>query len=387
MTTAKRKVQGIKKLLRRDIERFGGEWLTWQPVFLGDYTETVISPTGLYYARQYNGKVIEVFNAANVQAKYDLHVIVGKKKTQPKRWQIIEERDVYLEPPTAGGVGFHAHQHMYEGADRVPIRRKQIIEFTVQVSNAADFIVAVNGGVTQTTTGIRKVPTTFLDLSPYVVTSGAKYIGIELNDSGALSLHEGTGFASLLTATDSDVPVPDADNHLIAFVAMYETQETLQDKDIYVLMPLAMFPTIPETHWEPVTVSAEKEFHRWNIPGALATTTDAAESVLIIRSMKLRLAYIHCKNNGSASSTIIDINLNGSTIFTTTANRPELGNAETYNVSGTPDIIDLVPGDVLTMDIDQIATGASDLTILLTETIHDLVYVGDDLVMLEVSND
>jgi len=81
------------------------------------------------------------------------------------------------------------------------------------------------------------------------------------------------------------------------------------------------------------------------------------------------------------------VNLDGSTIFTTSANRPELGNSETYAVSGTPDIVDLVPGNVLTIDIDQIATSADGLTIVLTELVNELVYDGNELVMQEVDNE
>ena len=110
-------------------------------------------------------------------------------------------------------------------------------------------------------------------------------------------------------------------------------------------------------------------------------------AMLITKPIKLGACYIYCKNNGSSGSTICDINLNGSTIFTTSANRPELANTDVYAISGVPDVVDLVIGDVLTLDIDQIATGAADLRIALMEMSNELVFdLDNELVMTEVEN-
>ena len=61
------------------------------------------------------------------------------------------------------------------------------------------------------------------------------------------------------------------------------------------------------------------------------------------------------------TSDIIDINLNGTTIYTTQANRPTLLQADTglWTEAGEPEITVLVPGDVITIDIDQISTTGS----------------------------
>lgn len=63
------------------------------------------------------------------------------------------------------------------------------------------------------------------------------------------------------------------------------------------------------------------------------------------------------------TSDIIDIHLNGTTIYTTQANRPTLLQADTglWTEAGEPEITVLVPGDVLTVDIDQISTTGSAL--------------------------
>ena len=63
------------------------------------------------------------------------------------------------------------------------------------------------------------------------------------------------------------------------------------------------------------------------------------------------------------TSDIIDIHLNGTTIYTTQANRPTLLQADTgmWTEAGEPEVTILSPGDVLTIDIDQIATTGSAL--------------------------
>lgn len=57
---------------------------------------------------------------------------------------------------------------------------------------------------------------------------------------------------------------------------------------------------------------------------------------------------------------IVDVNKNGSTIFTSSGNRPTI--LDGANDSGaliTPDITDLVFGDYLTFDIDQVGSGTA----------------------------
>ena len=85
----------------------------------------------------------------------------------------------------------------------------------------------------------------------------------------------------------------------------------------------------------------------------------------------------------------MDINLNGVTIFTTSGNRPELewDDSDGWALSGDPDLVDVVIGDKLTIDIDQIATGASGLRVALMEMSNELVFdLDNQLVMTEVEN-
>lgn len=102
-----------------------------------------------------------------------------------------------------------------------------------------------------------------------------------------------------------------------------------------------------------------------NIDGALATGTGIAASV-VSKVGSISRVYLYGFTLGSSSSTIVDVHKNGTTIFTTQGNRPTLAynDADQVAVSGIPDVVDLAVGDVLTIDIDQVAVGSSGLTVV-----------------------
>lgn len=72
------------------------------------------------------------------------------------------------------------------------------------------------------------------------------------------------------------------------------------------------------------------------------------------------------------SSIIIDVNKNGTTIFTAQINRPTIlsGTNDTGGSEVVPDVTSLVFGDYLTVDIDQVGSGTpgSDLTVFVHYT-------------------
>lgn len=67
----------------------------------------------------------------------------------------------------------------------------------------------------------------------------------------------------------------------------------------------------------------------------------------------------------TVTSLIVDININGVTIFTTQANRPTIAAGTNADDSGTPDITAVSEGDRISVDIDQIGTvaGGNDLMV------------------------
>lgn len=62
---------------------------------------------------------------------------------------------------------------------------------------------------------------------------------------------------------------------------------------------------------------------------------------------------------------IVDINVNGTTIYTNQAGRPTIPAGQFVSLSSTPDITAVTAGDYMTVDVDQVGSGVvgSDLVV------------------------
>lgn len=70
----------------------------------------------------------------------------------------------------------------------------------------------------------------------------------------------------------------------------------------------------------------------------------------------------------TGASVLVDVNKNGTTIFTTQANRPAVAAGQTISAApAVPNVTSMAAGDALTVDIDQIGSGTpgSDLTVMI----------------------
>jgi hypothetical protein len=103
------------------------------------------------------------------------------------------------------------------------------------------------------------------------------------------------------------------------------------------------------------------------VDGRLAVATNVPNAFIVTKDVEITACYIYCKTPGTASSTIVDVNKNGTTIYTTQANRPTLAYNDANGwASSIPDILTFAAGDVITLDIDAIATRAEDLVVALS---------------------
>lgn len=190
-----------------------------------------------------------------------------------------------------------------------------------------------------------------------------------LTDIGTNTHGDIDGFISSHSHTESDITDLDHDAQKIKGIPVLITG--IQNNQI-------LKYNTAETRFEPADQtggggSGGSTSSDWTdfIDGALVTLEDAAGVYIVPRDCTIEAVMIHCKDQGSASSTIIDINLNGTTIFTTQANRPELTYDDADGIaSGTPDVVDLVAGDMLTIDIDQVATDAESLSFIVAMTVN-----------------
>jgi len=100
------------------------------------------------------------------------------------------------------------------------------------------------------------------------------------------------------------------------------------------------------------------------VTGTLATGTDKVPTLLAPRTLTITKVKLVVKTAPTGQAIIVDVNKNGTTIFTTQANRPQIAAGATTGDSGTPDITSLAEGDKLTVDIDQVGTTpGADLTV------------------------
>lgn len=58
----------------------------------------------------------------------------------------------------------------------------------------------------------------------------------------------------------------------------------------------------------------------------------------------------------TGAAILIDVNLNGTTIFTNQANRPQIAAGQNYGNKTTPDVLSIPDGSYLTIDIDSVGT-------------------------------
>ncbi len=227
----------LRKALKKVIIPQTG-WMDVFDAYTGRADGTVLTGVpGVVYVREaLNGQVLSVYNGV-VSSRPNVLVEVGRRVDQPGLWRIKGEKQVFSSPSTGPEVGFHHEQHEFPGGDTVWVDRKQYKPLTVLVSDAANFIVTLYGAAKPTANGLIEISTQEIDLSAYVVTAGAKFIAIETDDDGAISINEGSVFESPLVRTVADAPVPAAGKYTRAWVLFYEGQTQLSNDDIIVPEP------------------------------------------------------------------------------------------------------------------------------------------------------
>lgn len=81
------------------------------------------------------------------------------------------------------------------------------------------------------------------------------------------------------------------------------------------------------------------------------------------------IAHVRAVVNGApvGAAILVDVNKNGTTIFTTQANRPSIAAAGFSSAKKTPDVTSMADGDYFTVDVDQVGstTPGSDLTVII----------------------
>lgn len=116
-----------------------------------------------------------------------------------------------------------------------------------------------------------------------------------------------------------------------------------------------------------ISAKAEETFHMKIVGGVTTgvkkdfTIVGVAGTIVDVR------AYLDTPPVGS--SFIIDVNKNGTTLFTTQANRPTILAAANASSTTLPDVVAIAAGDRLSLDVDQVGSGTAGSDLYLAVTI------------------
>lgn len=369
------------------------------PAFIGDLHTGVVKDgdARVFVTVHQTGQVLSVKNQ-KAPNRLRWPVWVGYLPNS-KILQVLRSRDYFLDTSIPD---LPEHDHTWGVSDNPSwIRKEQFMEgLPVPIGGMQVRIV----GYRYFLNGVFYIiANTIFDLASYVPASEANWVNVEVGEDRNISYTVGASYASRALLNDpATIPAVAYNKKLLFACKVYLGQEdiihTAIDSDVFDPRFTGMGTgggVASAVDWEdilnkpivgyslePVTTVTKKELFTSFIDGALAVLTDVTASYVVQRYMELHSVLITCKNKGTANSTIIDMNINGVTAFTTQANRPSLAfnAALDYAISGTPNIVDLVPGDIITFDIDAIATGSANLTIRRYEEIVDLVFSGDEII-------
>lgn len=122
----------------------------------------------------------------------------------------------------------------------------------------------------------------------------------------------------------------------------------------------------PLANSEIASPNHEETFHFF-VSGSQTTGTKKAAALIGVAGTIVDVRA-HLDTAPAGSSFIVDVNKNGTTLFTTQANRPTVLAAANASSTTAPDVTALAAGDRLSIDVDQIGSGTagSDLYVSVT---------------------
>lgn len=94
----------------------------------------------------------------------------------------------------------------------------------------------------------------------------------------------------------------------------------------------------------------------YTVSGTLVVGVDLAFHLRPSSSFTITEVFVEVLTAPTGASLIVDVNKNGTTIFTTQANRPTITASTTTATSEAPDVTSLAKNDNVTIDVDQIGS-------------------------------
>lgn len=113
-----------------------------------------------------------------------------------------------------------------------------------------------------------------------------------------------------------------------------------------------------------VVVFTSVEVHVMSVTGALTVVTGKSR-VYLEGSYTVETIRAAVSTAPTGSSLIVDVNKNGTTLFTTQGNRPTISASGFLSTGTAPNVTTFISGDYLTVDLDQVGStiAGADLTV------------------------
>lgn len=387
------------------------------PAFMGSGADFAQISTGtlnkIWVTYEGSGIIQKVWNL-RLPATPGMRVLVGIDEVySPGVLQVLSERVQPGMTPTLP-LGNHAPTHELYGTDELRVFGGQIMPLNA-IPIPGTFTILLWDAVVLTGAVWTNFIKQNVTLTP--VTTGARWATIQVDQSGVANVKLSAVVTSKSLLLYSDIPLADSPQFPAWAVMLYNGQAELQKNDIFndfvdlrwgnaylgggvgttigdmiksvydtnnngivddtdaiggaaVNNPLS--PATGQTiQWDGakfIAADSASGGMEFSVDGRLAVVSNADNAYVFTAGTDIPVWYAYLKTTGSAGSSIFDIHLfnntypAGVTIFTTQANRPTVAYNDANGwVMATPNITSFVAGDVLTFDIDQVATGAADV--------------------------
>lgn len=234
--------------------------IDWQLGYLGDGAGQVYTARENYLLVRYpfsNSPAAPVYCNVGVAPVDGLRVVVGYLPWEPGKFQIIKATDQRFDindPGTGeeiepiitpgGGTGYnpnigpHWANHMYLGVDPALINWRQISPLGVFPTSPASLSVTIKSGYIPRPGADTFVVGQSVDLTSHVPGSGARYVLISYDSTGAVEITNGSIQAAGRNALNSaDIPDTPSGNWrsaaIILALGQTEIKETRERIDIY----------------------------------------------------------------------------------------------------------------------------------------------------------
>lgn len=353
------------------------------PAFLGSLSGVVpFDNNSNVYVVLSNGQELAPVRNVRVPNIPRLPVNIGFSHPGSNLLEVLSFRNTYVKLPYPNIPSHADATHTWPGYDTLWVRGEQILPGLVVP--AGGLTVSITGYVVFLN-GWDLLMDQTIDFTTSAVSSGALMCLVEVDENQLISMSFGTLKSNVALLSYSDIPIPTVGKKPLFAVRLYEGQTEFV-KNAYTTDIIDLRWTgfasgagsALSVLWEDIIGSTagveavidgmalEGDGYRFGAGGRLAVVNSIDSPLIVGRSTAIYQWWVYLENTGTAGSTIIDILKNGVSVFTNPLNRPEVAfdDVDGKVLSVVADIIDYVPGDLITCDIVQISTGAENLSVV-----------------------